>query len=34
MATETETELGSQAAGACVDAGGSAVGMPQLCFEW
>lgn len=30
MATET-TEA---AAGACVDAGGSALGMPQLCADW
>ena len=30
MATET-TET---AAGACVDAGGSALGMPQLCADW
>jgi F-type H+-transporting ATPase subunit b len=30
MATET-TEA---AAGACVDAGGGAIGMPQLCAEW
>lgn len=30
MATET-TE---SAAGACVDAGGSALGMPQLCTDW
>ena len=29
MATETE-----QHTGACVDAGGSALGMPQLCLEW
>ena len=30
----TVTELGSEAASSCIDAGGSAVGMPQLCFEW
>jgi len=30
MATQT-TEL---AVGACVDAGGSALGMPQLCADW
>jgi len=30
MATET-TET---AVGACVDAGGSALGMPQLCADW
>lgn len=30
----TEAPLGSDAAASCVDAGGSAVGMPQLCFEW
>ena len=30
MATET-TE---HAAGVCVDAGGSALGMPQLCADW
>ncbi|WP_341366892.1 F0F1 ATP synthase subunit B' [Yoonia sp. BS5-3] len=29
MATET-----TEAAGACVDAGGSALGMPQLCADW
>ncbi len=29
MATETH-----DAAGACVDAGGSALGMPQLCGDW
>jgi F-type H+-transporting ATPase subunit b len=31
MATETN---GSGAVGTCVDAGGSAIGMPQLCFDW
>ncbi|EPX79570.1 F0F1 ATP synthase subunit B' [Salipiger mucosus] len=31
MATET---TGHEAAGACVDAGGSAIGMPQLCADW
>lgn len=30
----TETPLGSEVAGSCVDAGGAAVGLPQLCFEW
>jgi len=30
MATETHESV----AGACVDAGGSAIGMPQLCAEW
>ena len=30
MATETH----DAAAGACVDAGGSAIGMPQLCADW
>lgn len=29
MATETH-----EAAGVCVDAGGSALGMPQLCVDW
>ena len=33
MATET-TELGDAAVSACVDAGGSAVGMPALCGDW
>ena len=33
MATET-TELQSEAVGACVDAGGAAIGMPQLCADW
>ncbi len=33
MATET-AEHGEATAGACVDAGGSAVGMPQLCVDW
>ncbi|WP_305968017.1 MULTISPECIES: F0F1 ATP synthase subunit B' [unclassified Mameliella] len=31
MATETH---GAEAASTCVDAGGSAVGMPQLCGDW
>ncbi|SNS17831.1 F0F1 ATP synthase subunit B' [Antarctobacter heliothermus] len=31
MATETH---GSEPVSACVDAGGSAVGMPQLCGDW
>lgn len=30
----TEAELGDKAASSCVDGGGSAIGMPQLCFEW
>ncbi|MDU8912927.1 F0F1 ATP synthase subunit B' [Aestuariicoccus sp. MJ-SS9] len=29
MATETQG-----AASTCIDAGGSAIGMPQLCFDW
>lgn len=31
MATETQSET---AASACVDAGGGALGMPQLCGDW
>ena len=31
MATET---TGSEPVSTCVDAGGSAIGMPQLCFDW
>ncbi len=31
MATDT---LGEGAASACVDAGGGAVGLPQLCSDW
>ncbi|MHA6346832.1 F0F1 ATP synthase subunit B' [Roseivivax sp. CAU 1761] len=31
MATET---TGANTASACVDAGGSAIGMPQLCGDW
>ncbi|KUJ77500.1 F0F1 ATP synthase subunit B' [Ruegeria profundi] len=31
MATEPVNE---EVAGSCVDAGGSAIGMPQLCFDW
>ena len=31
MATEPVTK---EVAGTCVDAGGSAIGMPQLCFDW
>lgn len=31
MATEPITQ---EIAGTCVDAGGSALGMPQLCFDW
>ncbi|MFK7875356.1 MAG: F0F1 ATP synthase subunit B' [Paracoccaceae bacterium] len=30
----TETHGADHSAGACVDAGGSAVGMPQLCADW
>lgn len=30
MATETHDAV----AGACVDAGGAAIGMPQLCADW
>jgi F-type H+-transporting ATPase subunit b len=33
MATETSSDVAS-AAGTCVDLGGSAIGMPQLCFDW
>lgn len=33
MATDN-TELGDAAASSCIDAGGSAVGMPALCGEW
>ena len=31
MATESLTE---EMAGVCVDSHGSAIGMPQLCFDW
>ncbi|ROT99377.1 F0F1 ATP synthase subunit B' [Histidinibacterium lentulum] len=31
---DTTTEAGAPVAEACVDAGGSAIGMPQLCTEW
>lgn len=31
MATETK---GTEAVSSCLDAGGSALGMPQLCFDW
>ena len=34
MATETTEPLAAEIAGACVDAHGGAVGMPQLCVEW
>jgi len=35
MATETTAaDLGAEAASACVDSQGSAIGMPQLCVEW
>lgn len=30
----TETSGAEHAASSCVDAGGGAIGMPQLCFEW
>ncbi|MEM7074959.1 MAG: F0F1 ATP synthase subunit B' [Pseudomonadota bacterium] len=30
----TESTLGADAASACVDGGGGAVGMPQLCPDW
>jgi F-type H+-transporting ATPase subunit b len=33
MATETSSDA-AHAAGSCVDLGGSAIGMPQLCFDW
>lgn len=33
MATETN-DAGHGAVSSCVDAGGSAVGMPQLCADW
>ncbi len=28
------TDTAETAAGTCVDAGGSAIGMPQLCIDW
>ena len=31
MATESHA---TESVGTCVDAGGSALGMPQLCFDW
>ncbi len=40
MATETETHATdgldhtAEPIGSCVDAGGTAIGMPQLCMEW
>lgn len=35
MATEThEPGNGDAVASSCVDVGGNAVGLPQLCFEW
>ncbi|MBV2359730.1 F0F1 ATP synthase subunit B' [Thalassococcus sp. CAU 1522] len=35
MATETTGAAeGAATASSCVDAGGSAIGMPQLCFDW
>ncbi len=30
----TETPVDKEIAGSCVDYGGSAIGMPQLCPEW
>lgn len=30
----TETHGAEEIIGSCVDGGGSALGMPQLCFEW
>ena len=30
----TETSGAEQSVGSCVDAGGSAIGMPQLCLDW
>lgn len=30
----TETHGAEHSVGSCVDGGGSAIGMPQLCFEW
>jgi len=30
----TESHGAETAASTCVDAGGGAIGMPQLCFEW
>lgn len=30
----TESHGAETAAGTCVDAGGGAIGMPQLCFDW
>lgn len=35
MATDTnDSGYGDAAASSCVDVGGNAVGLPQLCFEW
>lgn len=35
MATDTNAaDLGAEAASACVDSQGGAIGMPQLCVEW
>ena len=36
MATETThaADHGAATVGSCVDAGGSALGMPQLCVDW
>ncbi len=31
---DTPTEGAEAVAGTCVDAGGSAIGMPQLCADW
>ena len=33
-AAATVVETGDTVPGACVDAAGGAVGMPQLCFDW
>lgn len=30
----TETHGAEHSVGSCVDGGGSAIGMPQLCFDW
>ncbi len=34
MATETDSHSAADAASACVDSHGAAVGMPQLCGDW
>lgn len=33
-AVEPATPISLEEAGTCVDASGSAIGMPQLCFDW